>query len=108
MAARMMRLVLATLLAAPLAAQALPDPTALPALPGAAGAEAGAAPTLAAIKRNGRTRTAVIGGREIAEGGHYRDARIMRIGESEVVLRRGGETTVLRLYPQVEKRPRGK
>ncbi|AAZ96716.1 hypothetical protein Tbd_0763 [Thiobacillus denitrificans ATCC 25259] len=108
MAARMMRPVLAALLAAPLAALALPDPTALPVAPGAGGAEAGAGATLAAIKRNGHTRIAVIGGREFAEGGHYQDARIVRIGESEVVLRRGGETTVLRLYPQVEKRPRGK
>lgn len=108
MVARMMRLILAALLSAPLGAHALPDPTALPALPGSAGAEAGAAPTLAAIKRTGRTRTAVIGGREIPEGGHYQNARVVRISESEVVLRRGGETMVLRLYPQVEKRLRGK
>lgn len=32
----------------------------------------------------------------------------MRISESEVVLRRGREITVLRLYPQVEKRLSGK
>ncbi len=108
MATRMIHLAVAALLAAPLPALALPDPTAPPAMPDAAGASSQPALTLAAIKRNGRTRTAVIGGREIPEGGHYQDARVMRIGESEVVLRRGGETTVLRLYPQVEKRLRGK
>jgi MSHA biogenesis protein MshK len=60
-----------------------------------------------AIKRSGKNRVAVIGGQEIAVGGRYQDARVVKISESEVVLRRGGETTVLKLYPQVEKRPRG-
>ncbi len=104
MAARMMLLVLCGALAAPLAA-ALPDPTAPPA---ASAGEAGSpAISLTAIKRSGKARVAVIGGQEIAVGGHYQDARVVKISESEVVLRRGGETTVLKLYPQVEKRPRG-
>jgi hypothetical protein len=33
---------------------------------------------------------------------------VVRISESEVVLRRGREITVLKLYPHVEKRLRGK
>ena len=105
MAARMMLLVLCGALAAPFAAAALPDPTAPPA---ASAGEAGSpAISLTAIKRSGKARVAVIGGQEIAVGGHYQDARVVKISESEVVLRRGGETTVLKLYPQVEKRPRG-
>lgn len=104
MAARMMLLVLCGFFAAPIAA-ALPDPTAPPAA--SAGDAGSPAISLTAIKRSGKARVAVIGGQEIAVGGHYQDARVVKISESEVVLRRGGETTVLKLYPQVEKRPRG-
>lgn len=104
MAARMMLLALGVLLATPFAAASLPDPTALPAATGGAGSPA---LPLTAIKRSGKNRVAVIGGQEIAVGGRYQDARVVKIGESEVVLRRGGETTVLKLYSQVEKRPRG-
>ena len=32
--------------------------------------------------------------------------RVVRIGETEVVLHRGGETTVLKLHPEAETRPR--
>jgi len=107
MAARMMLLVLTVLLATPFAVAALPDPTALPAAPAATGGAGNPAILLTAIKRSGKNRVAVIGGLEIAVGGRYQDARVVKISESEVVLRRGGETTVLKLYPQVEKRPRG-
>ena len=106
MAARMMLFALA-LLAPPLAAAALPDPTALPGSPVATGGGGNPALSLTAIKRIGNRRVAVIGGQEIAVGGHFQDARVAKISESEVVLRRGAETTVLTLYPQVEKRPRG-
>lgn len=108
MAARMMLLALAAWFAAPLAAAALPDPTALPAAPTASRGEGGnSAFVLTAIKRVGTRRIAVMGGQEISVGSRYQDAQVVRISESEVVLRRGGETTVLKLYPQVEKRSRG-
>lgn len=109
MAARMMKRALFALLAMPLAALALTDPTAPPAAQGP-GVDGMAAPViqLTAIKRVGGRRIAVIGGQEIAVGGRYQDARVVRISESEVVLRQGSETKVLRLHPQVEKRPRGK
>jgi MSHA biogenesis protein MshK len=104
----MMLLVVTVLLASPLAAAAsLPDPTALPVMPAATGGAVKPAIPLTAIKRSGNRRVAVIGGREVAVGGRYQDARVVKISESEVVLRRAGETTVLKLYPQVEKRPRG-
>lgn len=111
MAARMMLFGLAALLASPFAAAMLPDPTAPPALPGAAEAVAGdmdgSSMSLTAIKTTGGRRMAVIGGREVVVGEHYQGARVVRIGESQVLLRRGRETLVLELYPQVEKRLRG-
>lgn len=108
MAARMTLGALLALLASLPAAAVLPDPTALPAAPAASGEASGPAVSLTAIKRIGTRRVAVIGGQEIAVGGHYQDARVVRISESEVTLRRGAEITVLKLYPQVDKRPRGK
>lgn len=107
MAARLNPLVFVLLLLSPPGASALQDPTAPPE-PAAGGAAAGLALPLTAIKQVGQRRVAVIGGQEIAEGGRYEGARVVRITESEVVLRRDGETTVHRLYPQVDKRPRGR
>lgn len=107
MAARMMRMILAAGLALPLAAGALQDPTAPPAVV-APGEAAGSGIPLTAIKQVGNRRIAIIGGQEIAVGGRYQGARVVRITESEVVLRRDGDTTVHKLYPQVDKRPRGK
>lgn len=106
MAARMMLCAAIALLALPCARAALPDPTALPAAPAA---EGGASPgiSLTAIKRRGKQRLAVIGGQELAVGERYQGARVVRITESEVVLRWGAEVTVLKLYPHVEKRLRG-
>jgi MSHA biogenesis protein MshK len=89
---------------------ALQDPTAPPQAPPQAGPAAAADATrlpLTAIKQVGKRRVAIINGQEIAVGGRYQEARVVRITESEVVLRQGGETTVHKLYPQVDKRPRG-
>lgn len=107
MAARMMLCAALLLLAIPGARADLPDPTAPPAAP-AAGGDASPGMSLTAIKRRGVQRFAVIGGQEVAAGGRYRDARVVRITENEVVLRRGADITVLELYPHVEKRLRGK
>ncbi|MFZ5575989.1 MAG: MSHA biogenesis protein MshK [Pseudomonadota bacterium] len=107
MAKRLMRSVLWLAMCATPLAGALQDPTAPPLAP-PAGEAAGAGIPLTAIKRVGPRRLAIIGGQEIAAGGRYEGARVVRITESEVVLRRDGETTVHKLYPQVDKRPRGK
>jgi hypothetical protein len=104
----MIPLVLTWMLLPALAGAALPDPTAPPAPAAAEGVAAAPAAALTAIKRNGKTRVAVISGQEVAVGGRYEDARVIRITENEVVLRRGGETVVLTLFPHVEKRPRGR
>ncbi len=84
----------------------LDDPTAPPVA--AASQAGGAHPVmqLTAIKLIGKRRTALIGGQEVSVGGRYQDARVVTISDSEVVLRRGNETTVLKLYPQVDKRLR--
>jgi MSHA biogenesis protein MshK len=103
----MMRVILAAGLALPLAAGALQDPTAPPVMV-APGDAAGSSIPLTAIKQIGNQRIAIIGGQEIAVGGRYQGARVVRITESEVVLRRDGDTTVHKLYPQIDKRPRGK
>lgn len=85
-------------------AQGLADPMRPPefiSAPGGAGAETG--PVLQQILVSGSRKIAVIGGREVALGQKYGDARLVRIGDAEVVLRKNGETTVLKLYPAVEK-----
>ncbi|MBW8365785.1 MAG: hypothetical protein K0M39_14645 [Rhizobium sp.] len=107
MAARMMLCAAIALLASPGVWADLPDPTAPPAAPAAEGS-ASPGISLTAIKRRGTQRLAVIGGQEVAVGERYQGARVVRITESEVVLRRGADVTVLELYPHVEKRLRGK
>jgi MSHA biogenesis protein MshK len=107
MAARLILPALLAALASP-AAAALPDPTAPPSAQAADGAAGQPLLPLTAIKRVGNRHVAIIGGQEITVGGRYQDARVIRISESEVVLRRGQETVVLKLYPLVDKRPRGK
>lgn len=107
MAARLILAALLAALASP-AAAVLPDPTAPPSAQAADGAAGQALLPLTAIKRVGNRHVALIGGQEIAVGGRYQDARVIRISESEVVLRRGQDTVVLKLYPLVDKRPRGK
>lgn len=107
MAARMMLCAAIALLAIPGARADLPDPTAPPVV---SAAEGSASPgmSLTAIKRRGAHRLAVIDGQEVTVGGRYQGARVMRITENEVVLRRGKDVTVLELYPHVEKRLRDK
>ena len=108
MAARMTPLFLVVLLVMPAFAASLPDPTAPPMTPAEAGEAGKPVVALTAIKTSGKQKIAIINGQEITVGGRYQDARVVRISESEVVLRQGRELTVLKLYPQVEKRLRGK
>jgi hypothetical protein len=85
---------------------ALDDPTALP-LPAAPGIDT-ARPALAvtAIKRSGGVRLAVVNGREVRVCDRLPEGRVVKIGEDAVVLRQGREVSVLRLYPQVDRRIR--
>lgn len=49
-------------------------------------------------------RSAIIDGERVELGGRYRDAQVVRITESEVVLREGERTEILKMYPDVEKK----
>lgn len=47
-------------------------------------------------------RFAIISGDRVEVGGRYRDAQVVRITETEVVLRRAEGTESLKMYPEVE------
>ena len=88
--------------------QGISDPTRPPAaLSAGASAESGAAPAavLSSIKITPTEKTAVIGGQTVRLGGRYGDARVIKITDSEVVLRTSAGTETLRLYPDVDIRP---
>ena len=88
--------------------QGISDPTRPPAaLSAGASAESGAAPAavLSSIKITPTEKTAVIGGQTVHLGGRYGDARVIKITDSEVVLRTSAGTETLRLYPDVDIRP---
>jgi MSHA biogenesis protein MshK len=74
--------------------------------PSTASSDAAAAggPRLESVLIAPDRRIAVINGQQYTEGASLGDARILRISESEVVLRRAGRDEVLKLYPQDIKR----
>ena len=87
------------------AAAAMNDPT----RPPAAFAEAPAAvvrasPVLQSVIIGKATRAAIIDGERVEIGGRFREARVVRITEEEVVLSEGSTTQVLKMYPDVEKK----
>ena len=49
-------------------------------------------------------RAAIINGVVVRQGEKYGDAVLVKVAESEVVLKSGSESQVLKLYPGVEKR----
>lgn len=88
-------------------AQVLIDPTRPPmsvARPGAV-EEAPPASQLQSILISNRRRLAVINGNTVALGDKIGDARVVKITETEVVLKTGEETEVLKMYPGIEKQP---
>jgi len=88
-------------------AQVLIDPTRPPmaiAKPGAV-EEAPPATQLQSILISSRRRVAVINGNTVALGDRIGDARVVKITETEVVLKTGEETEVLKMYPGMEKQP---
>jgi hypothetical protein len=48
---------------------------------------------------------AVIGNDLVRLGGQVGDATLVKIGESEVILRKGTEFVTLKMYPEVEMTP---
>ena len=51
------------------------------------------------------SRIAIIDGRSVKLGASYGDARVIKITESEVVLRSAGGTETLKMYPGVDIKP---
>jgi hypothetical protein len=88
-------------------AQQLADPMRPPALSSAAPqASKAAGPTVQMIVVGAERSYAVIDGRTVKQGEHVGDRRVTRIAETEITLRdAAGATTVLKLLPQVQKRP---
>ncbi len=92
-------------LGAPLAAQSLSDPTRPPAAltapaDGAVGVPGAPMLQSVLVSRNpGGRAVAVISGQTVRLGGKVGDAVLVRISQTEVVLRRGKALETLRLYP---------
>jgi MSHA biogenesis protein MshK len=88
--------------------QGLSDPTRPPgstneASPAAGSEELTSGPRLQSVLIAQGRRVAVINGTTVSLGGMVGDAKVMKISETEVVLRRGQETEVLKMYPGIEK-----
>jgi MSHA biogenesis protein MshK len=85
-------------------AQGLADPTRPPAasMQGVPD-DAPAGRQLQSVLLSGGRKIAVIDGTMVALGGTLGDARVVRITETEVVLKTGNETETLKLYPSVDK-----
>ena len=87
-------------------AQALTDPTRPPSAPsGSPAAQEEAAGTqLQSILLSSGRKVAVINGTMVPLGGMVGEAKLVRISETEVVLKKGNETEVLKLFPGVDKK----
>lgn len=97
------------LLAAPAAAAPFADPTRPPGAVEEAGPEGQpTGPRLESVLISPHRTLAVIGGKEVRVGERFGEGRVVRITPTEVAIRRGGETQVLRLFPSYPKRPEGK
>lgn len=99
-----------SLAALPVMAQ-MPDPTrpagAVSAADGSAAAPAESGVQTVILRPNGKS-TAVINGQQVAVGGRLGDKRVVKISESEVVLRGAGGREVIKVIPAIEKTPAGK
>jgi MSHA biogenesis protein MshK len=88
--------------------QVLNDPTRPPASLGSQTDQAAekmkAEPELQSVLISPTRRVAVIDGQTVALGETFREARVVRITEGEVVLRNGQDLQVLKLFPKFEKR----
>jgi MSHA biogenesis protein MshK len=94
---------------APMAgAQGLSDPTRPPGTLATAGdISAAGGPVLQTVMLSQGRKVALISGEMVVLGGRYGSARLVKLTESEAVLRDGAETTVLKLFPLVDKRMAG-
>jgi MSHA biogenesis protein MshK len=110
MDARLKRLIkllaVAVLVASAPARAQLADPTRPPNAPTDSTPEAGPAGTaLQSVLISQGRRLAIINGNTVGVGGMVGEAKVVKITETEVVLDKGGETEVLKLFPGIDKQP---
>jgi MSHA biogenesis protein MshK len=85
-------------------AENLPDPTRPSTYAG--GAEPmNTGPVLQSVMISTGRREAIISGKTVRVGDKVGDARVIKIGETEVVLGKGKELQTLKLFPGIEKGP---
>jgi MSHA biogenesis protein MshK len=89
------------------AAQSLADPMRPPVHAPAESATAtkNVGPVVHMIVIGPERRYAVINGQTVMQGDRFGDARVVRIAETEITLRGAGGEAVLKLLPQVQKKP---
>ena len=98
-------LVACALAATPALAQ-LSDPTRPPgAAAGGDAAATGAGAQLQSVRISGSERSAMINGETVKLNGKYGEALVIRITESEVVLRSATGTETLHMYPDISMQP---
>lgn len=87
-------------------AQSLPDPTRPPTvlIQKTNDLEAVAGPVLQSILIAPQRHVAIISGQTVELNGKYGDQTLVRISETEVVLRNGKELLTLKLFPDFEKK----
>ena len=97
----------ATLAMASVQAQALTDPTRPPQANAASSGEPQDMPgtQLQSVLISSGRKLAIINGTMVPLGGMLGEAKVVKITESEVVLQKGSETEVLKLFPGVDKQP---
>ena len=84
-------------------AQNMNDPTRPPNATPEGASEQARVPVLQSVMITPHGRAAIINGERVELGGKFGDARVLKITETEVVLRSAGRTEVLKLYPNVDK-----
>lgn len=62
-------------------------------------------PVLQSIRRANGRYTAVVNGETVKVGSRIGDARVVKISDTEVVLKTAEDLQTLKLFPDVEKRP---
>jgi len=102
---RPVSLVLLLLTASTAGAQGLADPTRPPGgVTEAVSAADPGGPVLQSVMLSQGRKIAVISGEMVALGERYGSSRLVKLTETEAVLKNGGEVKVLRMYPLVDKR----
>lgn len=95
----------AVLYSASSSAQIVHDPTRPPSgVESASGVAAEGGAALQSVLISPTLKAAIINGQMVKVGEMVGSARLVRVTESEAVLREGNEVQVLRMYPSVEKK----